>query len=225
MKPGLAAVLAVALAVPGGLGFQLGCGHPAPRTPADPVVDPDEHPPLPPASGTPIGFLVDDPGALMLTDDQLSKLRGINDQLATQLAVDDGDMSPEPVEQKKDDNKGRGLGFHAGGSQEGFGGYTGGFPNAPRTAGNTDDNNGGTRQYVIPAATVNKVYRARAGHIRDAIKRALALLDAGQQATAKSMLVDHGVNPDTGEVQTSEPGAKALEEPKPGQPLPRESDH
>src|SRR5262245_8605026 len=150
MKPGLAAVLAVALALPGGLGSQLGCSHPTPREPVDPVVEPDEHPPLPPASGTPIGFLVDDAGELKLSDDQLSKLRAINDELATQLAIDEGDMKPEPVEAKKDDNKGRGLGFRAGGSQEGFGGYTGGFPNAPRTAGQqgTDDQ-GGQRQYVI----------------------------------------------------------------------------
>src|SRR5262249_9004043 len=132
MKPGFAAVLAVALAVPVGLGLQLGCSRPAPREPVDPVVEPDEHPPLPPASGTPIGVLVDDAGTLKLSDGQLSKLRAINDDLATQLAVDDGDMRPEPAEgPKKDDNKGRGFGLRAGGSQEGFGGYTGGFPNAP----------------------------------------------------------------------------------------------
>jgi hypothetical protein len=224
MKPGLAAVLAVALALPGGLGSQLGCSRPAPREPADPVVEPDEHPPLPPASGTPIGFLVDDAGTLTLSDDQLGKLRAINDELATQLAIDDGDMKPEPVQPaKKDDNKGRGLGFRAGGSQEGFGGYNGGFPNAPRTAGQqgTDDQ-GGSRQYVIPAATVNKVYQARAKHTLAAIKRALVVLDAGQQKVARRVLVDHGVNLDTGEVAGGDPGEKKLEDPKPGQPLPRE---
>jgi len=223
MKPGLAAVLAVALALPGGLGSQLSCSHPTPREPVDPVIEPDEHPPLPPASGTPIGFLVDDAGELKLSDDQLSKLRAINDELATQLAVDEGDMKPEPVEPaKKDDNKGRGLGFRAGGAQEGFGGYTGGFPNAPRTAGQqgTDDQ-GGERHYVIPAATVNKVYQARAKHTLAAIKRALVVLDGGQQTVAKRVLVDHGVNLDTGEVAGGEPGQKKLEDPKPGQPLPR----
>jgi hypothetical protein len=224
MKPGLAAVLAVALALPGGLGSQLGCSHPTPREPVDPVVDPDERPPLPPASGTSIGFLVDDVAELKLSDDQLGKLRAINDELATQLAIDDGDMKPEPVQPaKKDDNKGRGLGFRAGGSQEGFGGYTGGFPNAPRTAGQTGtEDQGGSRQYVIPASTVNKVYQARARHTLAAIKRALGLLDASQQTIAKRVLVDHGVNLDTGEVQGGDPGEKKLEDPKPGQPLPRE---
>ena len=57
MKPGLAAVLAVALALPGGLGFQLGCSHPTPREPIDPVVDPDEHPPLPVHAIVPHGRL------------------------------------------------------------------------------------------------------------------------------------------------------------------------
>lgn len=223
MKPGFAAVIVVALAVPCGLGFQLGCNRPAPREPVDPVIEPDEHPPLPPASGTPIGFLVDDAGELKLSDDQLSKLREINDVLATQLAVDDGDMKPEPVEQKKDDGKGRGLGFRAGGGQEGFGGYNSAFPNAPRTAGQTGtDDQGGPRQYVIPAATVNKVYQARAKHTHAAIQRALGVLDRGQQTIARRVLVDHGVNLDTGEVQTSEPGQKKLEDPKLGQPLPRE---
>src|ERR1044071_4040482 len=98
MKPGLAAVLAVALAVPGGLGFQLGCGHPAPRTPVDPVVEPDEHPPLPPASGTPIGYLVDASAELKLSDSQLGKLQAINDDLAGKLATADAEMRPEPVQ-------------------------------------------------------------------------------------------------------------------------------
>ena len=75
---------------------------------------------------------------------------------------------------------------------------------------------------TIPAATVNHVYQQRAHHVRDAIRSALGLLDSEQQAIARRVLTEHGVNLDTGEVRGGEPGAAKLEEPKLGQPLPRE---
>jgi hypothetical protein len=226
MKLGSAAVLVVALAVPGllSLGLSSGCGATS-RPPAEPIIEPDEHPPLPPAAGTPIGFLVDDAGELKLSDDQLGKLRTINEELATQLASDDGEMRPEPVAPKKDDGKGRGLGFHAGGSQQGYGGMQAGTPPGqlpPGTGASTDPQGDGQREYVIPAATVNHVYQMRARHVRAAIDRALKLLDGGQQVIAKRVLVDHGVNLDTGEVRGGDPGTQKLEDPKLGKPLPRE---
>src|SRR5262245_20379105 len=70
----------------------LGCSHDA-----KPVVEPDEHPPLPPASGTPIGYLVDDAAELKLSDDQLGKLKAIDDDLAGKLAALDGQLrGPSP---------------------------------------------------------------------------------------------------------------------------------
>src|SRR5690349_45958 len=108
---GTAAVVAAA-AVAVLSGTELGCGH-EPR-PA-PLVQPEEPPPLPPASGTPIGYLVDASGQLKLNEDQLTKLKAIDDDLASRLNQLDGVIAsasaPQPPPPEKDDGKGRGLGF------------------------------------------------------------------------------------------------------------------
>src|SRR5262244_4211750 len=84
---GPAMVLVAAVAV---CGFELGlgCSH----DPKPTVVEPAGPPPLPPASGTPIGYLVDDAGELKLSDDQLAKLKAIDDDLAAKLAVLDAQL-------------------------------------------------------------------------------------------------------------------------------------
>ena len=64
------------------LAAALACSHDA-----RPTVQPDDHPPLPPASGTPIGYLIDDASELALRDDQLTKLKAIDDELSDRLAV------------------------------------------------------------------------------------------------------------------------------------------
>lgn len=213
MKLAPAAVIVVVLGALAGSGPSLGCSREA--TPPVQPVQPDERPPLPPAAGTPIGHLVDDAGELKLSDDQLDKLRAINDELAGQLTVDDSEMRPDPVATAPQDDKPRGLGFHAGGQQPG--GPTAGAGTFP--AASSGDGSG---QIIIPASTVNHVYQQRAHHVRDAIKRAFGLLDAGQQVIARRVLIDHGVDPDTGSVSGGDPGAAKLEDPKLGKPLPRE---
>jgi len=71
------ALLGIALVV------TLGCGHDA-----KPAMQPDDHPPLPPASGTPIGYLID-ATELHLRDDQLTQLKEIDTSLAARLDVID----------------------------------------------------------------------------------------------------------------------------------------
>src|SRR5579862_9616528 len=64
------------------------CSHhdaPAPVEPAGTT-------PLPPASGTPIGYLIDDASELHLTDDQVTKLRDIDTSLAAELEVIDSQV-------------------------------------------------------------------------------------------------------------------------------------
>ena len=217
MKLGPAVVIVVALGALAGFGLNLGCSHEA--TPPVVPVQPDEHPPLPPAAGTPIGHLVDDASELKLSDDQLDKLRAINDELAGQLAVDDSEMRPEPVAPAPPSDKARGLGFHAGGQQPG--GPPVGAGDFPRASGGGNSGDG-TETTIIPASTVNHVYQQRAHHMRDAIRRALKLLDVGQQVIARRVLTDHGVDPDSGSVTSGDPGAAKLEDPKLGKPLPRE---
>jgi hypothetical protein len=210
MKLGSMVVVVVAL------GGGLACSHEA-----KPVAQPDETAPLPPASGTTIGLLVDNAVGLELTDDQIGKLREISDQLGRQLAADDNDLRPDPnASPASDEPQQRGLGVRAGGSRgDGEAGRAGGGAEAfPGAAGG-----GATaRQVYIPASTVNAVYQQRAHHLRDAIRRALGLMLAGQQARAVRLLTDHGVNVDTGEVTGGEPGVAPMAEPKLGQPLPRE---
>jgi len=216
MKLGPAVVIVVALGASAGFGCSLGCSHEA--TPPAVPVQPDEHPPLPPAAGTPIGHLVDDAGELKLTDDQLDKLRTINDELAGQLTVDDSEMRPDPVAPAPPSDKARGLGFHASGQQPG--GPPLGAGSSPRASGGNSGDE--TQTIIIPASTVNHVYQQRAHHIRDAIVSALKLLDAKQQVIARRVLTDHGVDPDSGSVTSGDPGAAKLEDPKLGKPLPRE---
>src|SRR5437868_550200 len=69
-------------------GSDLGCGH----DPKPAVVDPPGPAPLPPASGTPIGYLVDDATELKLTDDQLARLKAIDEELAAKLATLDAQL-------------------------------------------------------------------------------------------------------------------------------------
>jgi len=205
-----------------GCGLVVGCSREA-----RPVAQPTEPPPLPPSLGTPIGHLADNAAELQLTDEQLRKLKGLNDELAVQLAGDDSELHPERVAPAPQQETGRGLGFHAGGRSvagksgtEDVSSSTGVFPGARGTTNGGADDGAGSRQIVVPADTVNRVYQQRARHVRDAIRRALELLDAGQQAIARRILTDHGVNLDTGE--TGADPAAAMPDPTPNQPLPRE---
>jgi hypothetical protein len=214
MKLGSIAIVVVASCACG----LVGCSREA-----RPVAQPSEPPPLPPSSGTPIGHLVDSAAELRLSAEQLRKIKLINDDLAVQLAGDNSEMHPEKVAPPPRDDRGRGLGFRAGamssvgqrGTEE-VGGEMGAFPGArPRNPDGTP-----AQQIVVPADTVNYVYQQRARHVRDAIRRAFELLDAGQQAIARRLLTDHGVNLDTGE--TGADPAAPMQEPTPNQPLPRE---
>jgi hypothetical protein len=201
MKLGHAAIVVV-LGVFAGVGLGIGCG-----ARPTPVAQPEEPPPLPPTSGTPIGHLIDGAGELKLNDDQIGKLKAISDELADRLAAGDARMRPDLAAASQGEKNQRGLGFHAAGAREdGEGSMSGGnetFPGATGSGGQ-----GG--QIIIPADVVNEVYRQRARDVRDAIRRALALLDAEQQVIARKLLIDE------------EPGAAKLEDPKLGQPLPRE---
>jgi hypothetical protein len=209
MKLILSAVL-VAIGVLGGSG--LGCSHEA-----KPVVQPDDHPPLPPASGTPIGLLIDDASELTLRDDQLTKLRAIDDDLATRLAALDGaSRTPDPVPVSSRADKPRGLGFRAGGANGGFGGATSAFPGAP---GNGAPPDGTQRAGYISGETLTEINQKRAHELRDAIRRALAVLDAEQQAIAMRVFTEHAVDPDTGQTGP-EPGAANPGPANPGEPGP-----
>lgn len=212
------AILLLALAATGAA-LGAGCSRQPP-----PVVQPEEPPPLPPTSGTPIGHLLDDAPELNLTDDQRTKLTAISDELAQKLEADDRELRPEPGPAAPREQKPRGLGFRAGGRPGGTenigqAGESEAFP------GIADGESGGGAQEqeaTISSDTATRVYRQRARHVREAIQRALAVLEPAQRTIARRVLTDRGVNLDTGEVNADAPGAAKMEDPKLGQPLPRE---
>lgn len=188
-----------------GLGIGLGCSHEA-----RPVVAPDEHPPVPPAS--PIGPLVDDAAELKLRDDQLTQLRQIDDELGAKLATYDSELrNGEPVPQGDPPPSRGGMDARASAGGTEPHGPVGDVPlNSARTAPPVTQ----TRTYVVLGETVTRIRRDRARDTKAAIQRAFALLDRAQQAIARRVLIEHGVNPDTGAVtEGGVPGARPADDP------------
>ncbi len=132
---------------------------------------PGDLPPLPPASGTPIGYLIDAQADLQLRDDQLKQLKDIDTSLAardaeidTQLRQIEVPEEEEPLD-PKEIKAGKKPPRHA---------Y------APGASVKTN-------------ADAQKLHQLRDRQDQDAVKRALALLDAAQVEKAKSILADHDV--------------------------------
>jgi len=158
-----------------------GCHHdPKPMHPKE-----GELPPLPPASGTAIGYLVDNASQLKLREEQLTKLKELdaslaarNDQLDTQLR-----MAEKPDEQPQEKGKPPPRFNHAPGAQT----------------------------KTTPEAA--KLRDAKAANDRDAIVKAMAVLDPDQQQIAKRLLDERGIALPGEKPKTSEPS------PEDGVPL------
>lgn len=145
-----------------------------------------ELPPLPPSSGTAVGYLVDNASQLNLTADQLAKLKDIdrslsvrNEEIDTQLRL---------IEKPAED------------------------PQTEKGAPPPRHNNApGAQIKTTPDAA--KLHDARATNDREALQKAFALLDAGQQTAARTLLEDRGI---------SAPGSKLAprrRDPDDGEPL------
>jgi hypothetical protein len=214
---GLAVVVAVAAAAGPGLGF--GCSHDS-----KPVVQPDEHPPLPPASGTPIGYLVDDATELKLRDDQLTQLKVIDEDLAAKLEVLDGKLRGDAAAPAASAGQGgRGRGFRTGGRQGGRGGRMAGAGGGSGGAGVGSGGAGaGARRQRRGGGNANAtgtITEERAADVRAAIEKSLGLLDVVQRVIAKRVLADHGVDVDAGRPQATPTESEELgeqDEPDPG---------
>ncbi|HSR99922.1 MAG TPA: hypothetical protein VLM79_22865 [Kofleriaceae bacterium] len=203
------AVLGLALAA------VLGCSHET-----KPTVQPDDHPPLPSASGTPIGYLIDDASELSLRDDQLTQLKEIDTELADKLAVlDGGQRGGKPA----GDATGSQTGRHRGGRRGGMGGGgTGGAGGGMGGAGGGMGGRGGRGRRSAQGAGAGSgsasaggnaaagAVNERAADVHDALRRAFALLDPHQKEVATRVLSDRGVD-----VDTDHPGEDA-EEPAAG---------
>jgi hypothetical protein len=169
------------------LGALIGChSDPQPTHPAA-----GELPPLPPASGTPVGYLLDSSGDLKLRDDQLTKLKQIDASLAQNA---DLDVQIRQIERPEEDEPVSPQEMKAGKKPARHN-------HAPGAAMKT-------------TADSAKLHAIEKENDKVALKQAWAILDPDQQATAKKILDDRGV-----EV----PGATAKREKvddSDGKPLP-----
>ncbi len=144
------------------------CHHDAP-----PPAAPADVPPLPPASGTPIGYLLDEATALKLTDVQLGKLQEIDRGLAASLDEIDTQLRAQNKPTSADAAPPMRRGRHGGG---GMGGSVS----------------------AVTSADAGRLTEARASDVRDALHRAFAILDDTQRTAATKLLDDHGVDLDAG---------------------------
>ena len=169
------------------------CHHdPAPAPPAA------ETAPLPPASGTPIGYLIDDATALQLTDDQLAQLHQIDTALASELETIDAKLrtANKPADAASSEPT-QPMGRHGR-----HGGGMGGSRGHHRGSG------AGSGSAAPHAADADRLTEQRADDVRDAIRRALALFQPAQQQAATKVLADHDIDVDAGRPEPggAEPG-------------------
>jgi hypothetical protein len=140
-----------------------GCRHDTDPPPMQPKEG--ELPPLPPSSGTPVGYLIDNASTLKLRDDQLEKLKVIDQSLS---ARDDAiDTQLRLIEKPNE-------------TPQGEGGPPVRHNNAP-----------GAQVHTTPDAA--KLHAARRENDFEALQKAFALLDPEQQDTARKLLEDRGV--------------------------------
>jgi len=130
-----------------------------------------ELPPLPPASGTPVGYLLDSSSQLQLTGDQLDKLKLLdaslsakNDAIDTQLReIETPEEEPPPEKNAPPPIRPRNM--------------------APGAAP------------MRTTSDASKLHEARAANNTEALEKAFALLDAPQQVEARKLLAARGITP------------------------------
>jgi len=139
----------------------VGCHHdPKPMTPKE-----GELPPLPPASGTTVGYLVDNATMLKLRPDQLDKLKEIDTSLAARNDSIDTQLRSMVKPDEEPAEKGKPPRRHN---------------NAPGAQVKTTGETG-------------KLQEARTANDRDALKRAFELLDPDQKEAARKLLDERGI--------------------------------
>jgi hypothetical protein len=143
------------------------CHPSAPEKP-----EPGELPPLPPASGTAVGYIVDAARDLQLRDDQIGKLKEIDASLSAENGQIDAQLrqleKPVPAEELSPQQQKAGV-------------KAARYNNAPGASTITTDDS-------------QKLRKMRDENERDALKKAFALLDADQLTKAKAILTERGIS-------------------------------
>lgn len=137
--------------------------------------------PLPPASGTPIGYLIDNAGTLSLSAEQVTKLQAIDDSLSARNESIDTQLreieKPEPTEED---------------------------PKNPRPF---PPNMAPGAQPTKTTKDASKLHEARTANSKEALEKAFAVLDATQQDKARALLSERGVSA-PGPAKLGAPAAK-----------------
>lgn len=135
------------------------------------VIEPSGPPPLPPASGTAIGYLVDASSELQLSSEQATKMQQIDDRLAAQNGPLDTQLrqieKPVPAEEMTPQQ------LKAGEKEPRY-------DNAPGKS-------------TIVTSDSQKLRKMRDDNERAAIEKAFAMLSPEQIEKAKRILRDRGV--------------------------------
>ena len=135
------------------------------------VIEPGGPPPLPPASGTSVGYLVDASADLQLSPDQTAKLKRIDDRLAAENGPLDTQLreieKPVPAQELSPQQM-------KAGEKEAR------YDNAPGKS-------------TIQTTDSQKIRNLRDANERDALNKAFALLTPDQLEKAKRILRDRGV--------------------------------
>lgn len=124
-----------------------------------------ELPPLPPASGSVIGYLIDNTSQLKLRDDQLDKLKALDTSLSAKNDSIDTQLRAIERPNEEQAEKGKPTPRHN---------------NAP-----------GAQVTTTPDA--QRLHAARAANDKDALVKAFAVLDDDQKPIARRLLDERGV--------------------------------
>jgi len=181
-----------------------------------PHLEPGEVQPLPPSSGTPVGYLVDNATDLKLSDSQLDKLKQIDSVLANQLDEIETQMrsySAPPPQSSSGGQMGRNgrmrmggpnsSGGGMGGGGMGGGGMGGGGGRRGRGMGSGSGSGSAAAPPPRYAADIGKLTEERAADMRDALAQAMALMDPVQRVMARKLLDERGIDVEGGTVKGS----------------------
>lgn len=143
----------------------------------------NETPPLPPASGTPVGYLLDNSSTLKLSGDQYEKLRQIDASLSAKNdAIDTQLREIETPEAEAPPDK-----------------------NAPPPVRPPNMAPGAAPMRTTIDAS--KLHEARTAQNTEALEKAFALLDANQQLEARKLLSARGISSPKPTATAAEPTA------------------
>ncbi len=144
-----------------GTAASCGSGDPKPMKPKD-----GELPPLPPASGTAVGYLVDNASQLKLRDDQLEKLKALD----TSLAAKNDSLDTQIRSIERPDEQ------------------------APAKDQPPPRHNNAPGAQIKSTPDAQKLHDARAANDQSALEKAFAVLDDDQKTIARRLLDERGIS-------------------------------